>query len=68
DGVEITLLESSPNLIDTKVTHKGETIFISFIYGAPAMENQAQFWEKLSQIGKNRDLPWLISGDFNEIL
>ena len=68
DGVEITLLESSPNLIDTKVTHKGETTFISFIYGAPAMENRAQFWEKLSQIGKNRDLPWLISEDFNEIL
>lgn len=68
DGVEITILESSPNLIDTQVKHKGVTTFISFIYGAPAMQNRAEFWEKLSDVGKGRDLPRLVSGDFNEIL
>ncbi|CAN7004109.1 unnamed protein product [Brassica oleracea var. botrytis] len=68
DGIEVSVLESSPNLIDTRVTHKGVTSFISFIYGAPAMENRATFWAKLSEVGRDRDSLWLISGDFNDIL
>lgn len=47
---------------------KGVSTFISFIYGAPAMENRAAFWAKLTELGRNRDSPWLISGDFNDIL
>lgn len=68
DGIEVSVLESSSNLIDTRVTHKGVTSFISFIYGAPAMENRATFWAKLSEVGRDRDSPWLIFGDFNDIL
>ncbi|CAG7880359.1 unnamed protein product, partial [Brassica rapa] len=68
DGVDISILESSPNLIDTKVEFKGVSTFISFIYGAPAMENRAAFWAKLTEVGRNRDSPWLITGDFNDIL
>lgn len=36
-------LESSPNIIDAKVAFKGPSSFISFIYGAPAVENRAAF-------------------------
>lgn len=32
------------------------------------MENRSAFWTKLSQVGLGRDSPWLLSGDFNEIL
>ena len=68
DDTDITILESSPNLIDTQITHKGITSFVSFIYGAPAMENRAVVWSKLSQVGNGRDSAWLITGDFNDIL
>lgn len=68
EDTEITILESSPNLIDTKVVHKGATSFISFVYGAPAGENRACFWNKLSTVGQGRDAPWLLTGDYNDIL
>lgn len=64
----MTILEVNPNLIDTKVQYKGISSFISYIYGAPAVENRAEFWQKLSTVGRDRDAPWLISGDYNEIL
>lgn len=68
DGVDINILESSPNLIDTRVTYKGVSTFISFIYGASALENRAAFWTKLSAVGAARDAPWFFSGDFNDML
>lgn len=68
DNINIEILESSPNIIDTKVSFKGSYSFVSFVYGAPAVENRTTFWENVSRIGEGRDLPWLLSGDFNEIL
>lgn len=68
DGIDVTVLEASPNLIDTRITFKGTSSFISFIYGAPPMENRASFWAKLTAVGAGRDSPWLITGDFNDIL
>ncbi|XP_056855386.1 uncharacterized protein LOC108844869 [Raphanus sativus] len=68
DSVDLKVLESVTNLIDTEVTFKGASSFVSFIYGAPAVENRSAFWTKLSQVGLGRDSPWLLSGDFNEIL
>ena len=65
---DITILESSPNLIDTRIEYKGTTSFVSFVYGAPAAENRAAFWNKLNAVGRGRDDPWLITGDFNDIL
>ena len=68
DDSDITILEYSPNLVDTKITHKGVTSFVSFVYGTPAAENRASFWNKLTTVGHGRDSPWLITGDFNDIL
>lgn len=68
EDTEITILESSPNLIDTRIVYKGTASFVSFVYGAPAAENIAEFWNKLSAVGQGRDDPWLLIGDFNDIL
>ncbi|KAG2250269.1 hypothetical protein Bca52824_080405 [Brassica carinata] len=61
---------SPPNNIgrDLPLVYKGVTSFVSFIYGAPAAENRAAFWSKISSVGTGRDDPWLITGDFNDIL
>lgn len=68
DSVNIKILESLPNLIDAEVSFKGVESFISFVYGAPMVENRSAFWTKLSQTGLDRDSSWLLTGDFNEIL
>ncbi|CAF2053904.1 unnamed protein product [Brassica oleracea var. botrytis] len=67
-GVDLTILEALPNLIDTTITFKGVTSFVTFVYGAPAAENRAAFWAKLNEVGAGRDTSWLITGDFNDIL
>lgn len=68
DDTDITILESNPNLIDTRIVHKGVTSFVSFVYGAPATEDRAAYWQKLNAVGQERDSPWLLTGDFNDIL
>ena len=68
DNITIEILESSLNIIDAKVSFKGSYSFISFVYGAPAVENKAAFWSNVTRIGEGRDSPWLLTGDFNEIL
>ncbi|KAG2313013.1 hypothetical protein Bca52824_024570 [Brassica carinata] len=68
DETDITILESSPNLIDVRIVYKGTSSFVSFVYGAPATENRASFWNKLGVVGQGRDDPWLLTGDFNDIL
>ncbi|KAH0935643.1 hypothetical protein HID58_012760, partial [Brassica napus] len=41
NNIKVEILESSENIIDTKVAFKGSSSFISFIYGAPSVENRA---------------------------
>ncbi|KAJ4889499.1 hypothetical protein Rs2_29247 [Raphanus sativus] len=49
EGIDLTVTDFSPNLIDTKITYKGVASCISFIYGAPAAGNRPAFWAKLSE-------------------
>ncbi|CAA7017073.1 unnamed protein product [Microthlaspi erraticum] len=55
-------------MIDTKIQSQNDTVFVSFIYGAPQRENRALFWENLATIAATRETAWLITGDFNDIL
>ncbi|KAG2285840.1 hypothetical protein Bca4012_033685 [Brassica carinata] len=48
DDTDITILESNPNLVDTRIVHKVVTSFVSFVYGAPATEDRAAYWQKLN--------------------
>lgn len=68
DSVNLDVLKSSPNIIDVEIKLKGSASFVSFIYGAPEMENRAAFWDSVSQLGRGSDIPWLLTGDFNDIL
>ena len=68
DNIKIDILEASANIIDAKVVFKGSPSFISFIYGAPMVENRAAFWANVARVGAGRELPWLLTGDFNDIL
>lgn len=41
---------------------------LSKIYGSPEIERMSVFWDLLRSLGSSIDLPWLVYGDFNEIL
>lgn len=68
DGVDISVLTSSANVIDTKVNFKKKSSDISFVYGAPQQENRAAFWNFMAGLGETKSSSWLITGDFNDIL
>lgn len=68
DNVHLEVLFSSPNVIDTKITFNGKSFFVSYIYGAPQMENRARFWESLADIGIQRQAPLVLTVDFNDLL
>lgn len=67
--VELEVMASSPNYIDTLIKSNGKSSsFITFIYGAPQQENRGEVWDRLSLIGYDRNLAWLLTGNFNDIL
>lgn len=67
-SVQLDVLYSSPNIIDTCITSNNKTFFVSYIYGAPRREERSDFWNKLSELGTQRQEAWLITGDFNDLL
>lgn len=66
--INLTVLSSSPNFIDTKVEYKSNEFYLTFIYGIPQQEHRGEFWEELSILGQGRDSAWALTGDFNDIL
>ncbi|KAF7822906.1 reverse transcriptase [Senna tora] len=41
---------------------------LSFVYASPIRERRKILWENLSLIANNNHLPWMVCGDFNEVL
>lgn len=68
NGVDIQILSSSKNLIDTMVTHKRSSFHASFIYGEPEVCKRRATWESFSQSFGDRTSPWFLTGDLNEII
>ena len=66
--VKIQILASSQNDIDTLITYKGNSFHTTFIYGEPDHTQRNAFWAHISIVTTNMDTPWLLTGDFNEIV
>ncbi|KAL0742629.1 hypothetical protein Bca4012_084142 [Brassica carinata] len=68
DDIQVEILYSSPNVIDTRIEALGSFSFVSFIYGAPNPADRPVFWSKLTELGAEREEAWLLTGDFNDLL
>lgn len=68
DDIEVDILFSSANIIDTRIEALGYSCFVSLIYGAPQAANIPAFWRQLMELGEGRDDSWFIAGDFNDLL
>ena len=51
-----------------KVCYSNQSWFISAIYASPRLVERHIMWSNLSEVANLHDLPWLLLGDFNEIL
>ncbi|KAK9000663.1 hypothetical protein V6N11_081152 [Hibiscus sabdariffa] len=68
DDAHITILHSRKNIIDTKISMKGENVwFGSFVYGPPYDDEKLSFWEMLARRRVDRDLKWCVIGDLNVV-
>ncbi|CAA7058134.1 unnamed protein product [Microthlaspi erraticum] len=67
-GVELSVVSSCDNFIETSITYKGKLSFMHFVYGEPDHTKRKAVWEDLTTRNSARDLPWFLTGDFNDIL
>ena len=68
DDIQVDILYSSSNIIDTRIEAYGTSCFVSFIYGAPNPADRPLLWSKLTELGEEREDAWLLTGDFNDLL
>ncbi|KAL9679594.1 hypothetical protein QQ045_017460 [Rhodiola kirilowii] len=67
DGWDITLLSYSQSHIDVLV--KGEAEFyLTLFYGSPRVQGRVDSWDLLRSLKKDSNKPWVVAGDFNEIM
>ncbi|MBA0620387.1 hypothetical protein Godav_006107 [Gossypium davidsonii] len=67
---EISLQSYSRNHIDIMVKEdndEAEWRFTGF-YGSPYVNNSSATWNLLKKLGQDKSHPWLVNGDFNEIM
>ncbi|KAK8973453.1 hypothetical protein V6N11_064696 [Hibiscus sabdariffa] len=68
DDARIIILHSNKNIIDTKISIKGEDVwFGSFVYGPPYDDEKLSFWEMLARRRVDRDSKWCVIEDLNVV-
>ncbi|KAK4438694.1 hypothetical protein Salat_0203900 [Sesamum alatum] len=65
--IDLQPKDISQQVIHCRVTRKSSQLSfsISFTYGLYSVVNRRSMWEKLSELGQNLNMHWLILGDFN---
>lgn len=61
-------IKFSNNRIDVEAQVEGHKVYITFVYGDPVVECREMVWERLLRLNATRQGPWLLLGDFNEII
>jgi len=66
--VELEVLSSCQNYLDTRIKAAGKQFFATFVYGEPDRSKRKVIWDLLTVQGSNREDPWFLTGDFNDII
>ncbi|KAA3489871.1 reverse transcriptase [Gossypium australe] len=70
NGIDVDATGSRGSHIDVVVEENdgAETWRFTGFYGEPVEQNRKVSWELLRALHNGNNLPWLVAGDFNEIL
>ena len=66
--VEVEIISSCHNFIDTRIKAAGKHFFATFVYREPDRVKRKLVWNLLTAQGTNREDPWFLTGDFNDII
>lgn len=66
--IELIVLKSCKNFIDTMLRYEGKVFYATFIYGDTDIAKRRQIWRELAEIAALRNGAWFVTGDFNDIL
>ncbi|KAL9691311.1 hypothetical protein QQ045_011732 [Rhodiola kirilowii] len=67
DGLDVRILSYSRNHIDDVVRCQ-EEFRLTLFYGEPVVSNRVNGWNLLRRLSKVRGPPWIVIGDFNEVI
>lgn len=65
---QVHVLHSCRQAVTCLVGTSGKKWIFTIIYTSPVPSVRKHLWDVLNQISKVVDLPWLVAGDFNEIV
>ncbi|KAG7572302.1 Endonuclease/exonuclease/phosphatase superfamily [Arabidopsis suecica] len=68
DSVQVKVLQSDKRMIDTQIKWQDKEFYLTCIYGEPVQAERGDLWERLTRMGQNRTFPWMLTGDFNELV
>ena len=70
DFVDVSVLAATEQEIHAVIKVRSSTFawFLSSIYASPRIMEQKILWGNLAQVASLHSLPWLLAGDFNEVL
>lgn len=66
--VDLTINAMDERMFDCVINNKNGLMYFTCVYGHPIQGLRHHFWEKLQRMSTTRTGPWLLCGDFNEIL
>lgn len=66
-GIHLNVISSCKNLINAEINYEKKPFLTSFVYGDPDYQLRRQLWGKLLE-ARDRDVAWILSGDFNDII
>jgi exonuclease III len=68
--VQLDVLSMNPQVIHASVQVSSSKAFwlFSAVYASPSFDSWLELWDHLAAFADTHSLPWVVAGDFNEIL
>lgn len=69
DIVSVDVIVANEQVVHTLVKRKTDADWLfSAVYASPKAAKREKLWEFFAQVSRSHNLPWLVAGDFNEII
>lgn len=68
--LNLTIVNHSRNFIDATINSVSSSSLWRYtgFYGCPERHRHVESWDLLKQLSLNNSLPWILMGDFNDLL